>query len=260
MSIPAVLANLRSDRQFMSQVVAWERLRARPAITADLPAALDPRLTQALQQRGIDKLYTHQVKAVEAVLGGENVVVSTATASGKSLCYTIPVLQRLLDQPDARVLYLFPTKALAHDQMAETAAILNEGNLPITIHTYDGDTPRSHRRQIRQSAHILVSNPDMLHSAILPQHTAWRTFWSRLAFVVIDEMHVYRGVFGSHVANVLRRLQRVCRFYGSSPQFICCSATIANPGEHAERLVERPFTLVDESLNGAPRVEKHFIL
>jgi DEAD/DEAH box helicase domain-containing protein len=175
---------------------------------------------------------------VEAVLQGENVVVSTATASGKSLCYTIPVLQRMVERPTDRALYLFPTKALAHDQIAETAAILNEGSLPISIQPYDGDTPRSQRRQIRQGANILVTNPDMLHAGILPQHTAWRSFWSQLAFVVIDEMHVYRGVFGSHVANVLRRLQRICEFYGGNPQFICCSATVANPKEHAERLVE----------------------
>ncbi len=244
----------------MSQVVAWERLSARPANNVPLPERVNPLLGQALHQRGIHHLYTHQVQAVEAVFEGQNVVVSTATASGKSLCYTIPVVHRLLAQPNDRALYLFPTKALAHDQIAETAALLNEGTLPISIQAYDGDTPRSQRRQIRQGANILVTNPDMLHAGILPQHTAWRSFWSQLRFIVIDEVHVYRGVFGSHVANVLRRLQRVCEFYGSNPQFICCSATVANPQEHAERLVEQPFSLVGEQADGAPRGEKHFIL
>ncbi|MFZ0546444.1 MAG: DEAD/DEAH box helicase [Candidatus Promineifilaceae bacterium] len=244
----------------MSQVVAWERIPARPPKSASLPPDIAPSLIAALESRGIHHFYTHQVQAIEAVLRGENVVVSTATASGKSLCYTIPVLQRLSERPTSRALYLFPTKALAHDQIAETAALLNESSLPVSIQAYDGDTPRSHRRQIRQETNILVTNPDMIHAGILPQHTAWRALWSQLDFVVIDEMHVYRGVFGSHVANVLRRLQRICRFYGSDPQFICCSATVANPKEHAERLVERPFTLVDDGANGAPRGEKHFIL
>lgn len=260
MSLAAILSSLRGDRNFMSQVVAWERLPARAAAAAPLPVEIAPTLRQALEERGIGRFYTHQAQAIEAVFRGKDVVISTATASGKSLCYTIPVLQRLSKRPTERALYLFPTKALAHDQIAETAAILNQSTLPISIQAYDGDTPRSQRRQIRQEANILVTNPDMLHAGILPQHPAWRSFWRQLTFVIIDEIHVYRGVFGSHVANVLRRLQRICRFYGGNPQFICCSATVANPKEHAERLVERPFTLIDESANGAPRGEKHFIL
>ncbi|MFO7662176.1 MAG: DEAD/DEAH box helicase [Chloroflexota bacterium] len=258
--LPPLLDHLRTNRDFIANVVAWERLPARPARTTPLPGSVDPRLVEALRQRGIDRLYTHQAVAVEAAARGENVVVATATASGKSLCYTLPVVERLLAQPDARALYLFPTKALAHDQEAETAALLNAARLPVQVHTYDGDTPRGKRTIIRQSAGILITNPDMLHAGILPYHPTWRTLFSRLEFIVVDEIHIYRGVFGSHVANVLRRLQRLCRFYGSDPQFICASATIANPQEHAERLIEQSFTLVGESANGAPQGQKDFIL
>jgi DEAD/DEAH box helicase domain-containing protein len=258
--LPPLLDHLRLNRDFVANVVAWEKLPARPARTVPLPETLDPRLATALRARGIDQLYTHQAAAVDAAGRGENVVVATATASGKSLCYTLPVVERLLARPDARALYLFPTKALAHDQEAETAGLLHAARLPVQVHTYDGDTPRGKRGAIRQASGILVTNPDMLHAGILPYHTSWRTLFSRLEFVVVDEIHIYRGVFGSHVANVLRRLQRLCRFYGSDPRFICASATIANPREHAERLIERPFTLVDESANGAPQGRKDFIL
>jgi len=258
--LPALLDHLRRNRDFVSNVVAWERIPARPARTAPLPAWLDPRLAAALRSRGIDQLYTHQAAAVDAARRGENVVVATATASGKSLAYTLPVLQGLLERPDARALYLFPTKALAHDQEAETAALVAAARLPIPVHTYDGDTPRGKRSAVRAAGGVLITNPDMLHAGILPYHPSWRALFSQLEFVVVDEIHIYRGVFGSHVANVLRRLQRLCRFYGSDPRFICASATIANPQEHAERLIEQSFTLVDESQNGAPRGEKDFIL
>ncbi|MCA9898299.1 MAG: DEAD/DEAH box helicase, partial [Anaerolineales bacterium] len=237
----------------MSNVVAWERLPARPPATQ--PVELPPQIQQALQQRGIEQLFTHQVEAVTAVSQNQNVVIATTTASGKSLCYTVPVFQRLLNRPKARALYIFPTKALAQDQLAETQLLIGAGNLPFDVYSYDGDTPRSQRTQVRRSDGILITNPDMLHSGILPYHTGWRNLLANLEFVVLDEIHAYRGIFGSHVANVLRRLQRLCHFYGSDPQFICCSATIANPKEHAERLVERPFTLIDESQNGAPSGE-----
>ena len=258
--IAPTIAALRRNQNFMQNVVAWEKRPFRPAQTATLSTPIPPALQTALQNRGQLPLYTHQVLAIEAALRGENVILSTATASGKSLGYTVPVLTRLLQQPSARALYLFPTKALAHDQQAETAALSGNGRLPLTVHSYDGDTPQSQRRKIRQDSGILITNPDMLHAGILPYHTSWRSLFSNLAFVVLDEVHTYRGVFGSHVANLLRRLHRVCEFYGSQPQFICCSATIANPQEHAERLVERPFTLVDERHNGAPSGEKQFIL
>lgn len=260
MDLPGVLSSLRRNRDFVSQVVAWERIPARRAQIGETETALDARLMAALRRRGVAHLYTHQVSAVDAALRGENVVVSTATASGKSLCYTIPVLQTLASNPQAQALYLFPTKALAHDQLAETAALIAGSELSTVVHSYDGDTPRNRRRQVRETGGIVMTNPDMLHAGILPYHTQWRQLLSQLRYVVIDEIHAYRGIFGSHVANVVRRLRRLCAFYGSDPQFICCSATIANPREHAERLVEAPFTLIEESQNGAPAGEKQFIL
>ena len=259
-TLPALLDHLRANRDFVANVVAWERIPARPGRYAPLPDSVDPRLAAALRERDIDQLYSHQAAAIEAVERGQNVVVATATASGKSLVYTLPVLSRLAADPAARALYLFPTKALAHDQEAETAAIIAAARLPVAVHTYDGDTPRGKRSSIRASGGILITNPDMLHAGILPFHPSWRSLFGRLEYVVVDEIHTYRGVFGSHVANVLRRLQRLCRFYGSDPLFICASATIANPREHAERLIERSFMLVDESHNGAPQGRKDFIL
>lgn len=260
MTLAELLAGLRLNRDFMANVVAWERLRPRPSQVAALDHPLDERLRLGLQARGIEQFYTHQAAAITAVAQGQNVVVATATASGKSVCYTVPVMQRLLARPAARALYLFPTKALSHDQQAETTAVIQAGALPLQAASYDGDTPQSQRSKIRQKSQILITNPDMLHAGILPYHTSWRALFANLEFVVLDEIHAYRGIFGSHVANVVRRLQRLCHFYGSDPQFICCSATIANPQEHAQRLVERPFTLVDESQNGAPAGEKQFIL
>lgn len=259
-ALSAILDHLRADRDFVANVVAWERIPARPAHYVPLPPSVDPRLAAALRGKGIEQLYTHQAEAIETIERGENVIVATATASGKSLVYTLPVLSRLAARPDARALYLFPTKALAHDQEAETAALVAAARLPVAVHTYDGDTPRSKRSGIRAAGGVLITNPDMLHAGILPFHTSWRSLFGALEFIVIDEIHTYRGVFGSHVANVLRRLQRLCRFYGSDPLFICASATIANPREHAERIVERPFTLIDDSRNGAPQGRKDFIL
>lgn len=260
MPTASILNELRLNQDFMRQVMAWERLPARPPAYAAPDVVLPGTLLAALRQRGVDQFFTHQSAALTAVAQHHNVIIATATASGKSLCYTVPVLQRLLEKPVARALYLFPTKALAHDQTAETNAIIAAGNLPIAVNSYDGDTPRSQRSKVRSGSGILISNPDMLHAGILPYHTGWRDLFSNLEFVVLDEIHAYRGIFGSHVANVLRRLRRICHFYGSDPQFICASATIANPREHAERLVEAPFVLIDESQNGAPTGEKQFIL
>ncbi|HEX6384438.1 MAG TPA: DEAD/DEAH box helicase [Anaerolineae bacterium] len=260
MSLADILSGLRLNRDFMANVVAWERFRAQPTRFGPAPLSLPAGLTAALQRRGLDRFFSHQTAAMMAIQQGDNAVIATATASGKSLCYTVPVLQRLLERPQARALYLFPTKALAHDQLAETATLIELGHLPVSVQAYDGDTAQSKRRQVRQSGGILITNPDMLHAGILPYHTSWRALFSNLDFVVLDEIHAYRGIFGSHVANVLRRLRRICHFYGSAPQFICCSATIANPKEHAERLVEAPFTLIDDTQNGAPTGEKHVIL
>ena len=271
MDIRQLLDQLRTDREFMRRVAAWERLPAREARTAPFPASLDRRLVTALQSRGIESLYTHQAHALEAVARGEHIAVVTATASGKTLCYNLPVLDALLRNPSTTALYLFPTKALAQDQLAALRewidALALDANIP--ARTYDGDTPRDRRRATRNAGGILITNPDMLHTGILPHHTQWAAFFQNLRFVVLDELHTYRGVFGSHLANVIRRLKRIAAFYGSAPQFICCSATIANPLELAQKLLDigqlpegselsGSLTLIDD--DGAPRGEKHFIL
>ncbi len=252
-------------------VTAIRRLAPRGAEYAPFPDAIDERLRAVLQARGIEQLYTHQAAAIAHALGRRDVVITTPTASGKTLCYNAPVLSGILRDPSTRALYLFPTKALAQDQLAELHELADrlsradeqqgegdwgKGN-GIGVFTYDGDTPQYARRAIRGRAHIVLSNPDMVHSGILPHHPRWAKLFENLRFVVIDELHAYRGVFGSHLTNVLRRLRRICRHYGSDPTFICSSATIANPRELAESLVERPFELVSES--GAPRGEKFFL-
>src|SRR5262249_28519656 len=202
-------------------------------ISVPIPDGVDPRLADALRARGIEALYSHQAQAFELLAKGGHCVVVTPTASGKTLCYNLPVLQALLADPAARALYLFPTKALAQDQLAELEELARA--LPeLRIHTYDGDTPQDARRAVRARANLVLSNPDMLHSGILPHHTKWVALFQTLRYVIIDELHTYRGVFGSHLANVLRRLHRVCRHYGAAPQFVCASATIANPQELAE--------------------------
>jgi DEAD/DEAH box helicase domain-containing protein len=215
-------------------------------------------LVAAARDRGIEQLYTHQAEAIEAALAGQHVVLATSTASGKTLAYNLPVLHNLLGDPATCALYLFPTKALAHDQLTNLKFQISSLGAPIAVRPYDGDTPSSHRPSIRRKARLLVTNPDMLHTGILPHHTRWARLFANLRYVVLDEIHTYRGIFGGHVANLLRRLRRVCRFYGSDPIFLCASATIANPRELAERLVEAPVTLLDD--DGAPRGEKHFIL
>jgi len=237
-------------------ITATRHFPARPPVWAPFPAGLDPRLVDALAARGIDRLYSHQARAWELVEKGHNVVVVTPTASGKTLCYNLSALQGLLVQPDARVLYLYPTKALAQDQLAELEELAKA--LPdLRMFTYDGDTPQDARRAVRARANLVLTNPDMLHSGILPHHTKWAMLFQNLRYVVIDELHAYRGVFGSHLANVLRRLRRICRHYGSTPQFIMASATIANPGELASRLIGDAVEEVAES--GAPTGEKTFL-
>ena len=236
----------------------WRRWRR---ATSRSPTRLDPRLRAALERRGLRQLYSHQAEAYQRVIAGEHIVVTTPTASGKTLCYNLPVLDAILKDAATRALYLFPTKALAQDQMAELhelcGLIAEAGGEAIGVHTYDGDTPADARKTIRARAHIALTNPDMLHAGILPHHPRWAKLFENLRYVVIDELHAYRGVFGSHLCNVLRRLQRICRHYGSDPQFICSSATIANPRQLAERLAERPFSHIDES--GAPRGEKFVV-
>jgi DEAD/DEAH box helicase domain-containing protein len=237
-------------------ITATRHFPARPPVFAPFPASLDPRLVDALRARGIEQLYSHQALTWERVEKGRNVVVVTPTASGKTLCYNLPVLQMLVHQPEARVLYLFPTKALAQDQLAELEQLAKQ--LPeMRMFTYDGDTPQDARRAVRARANLVLTNPDMLHSGILPHHTKWASLFQNLRFVVIDELHAYRGVFGSHLANVLRRLRRICAHYGSRPQFIMASATIANPGELASRIVGDAVEEVAES--GAPTGDKTFV-
>ena len=222
-----------------------------------MPSGVDERLKQALEKHGIARLYTHQAEAFAASQLGKNIVVVTPTASGKTLCYNLPVLNLLLQDSGARAMYLFPTKALAEDQLHEFQTAVDEMGSEIRAFTYDGDTPQDARKAIRQRANVVLTNPDMLHSGILPHHTRWARYFENLRYVVIDELHSYRGVYGSHLANLLRRLKRICEFYNSSPRFICCSATIANPRELAEGLTGSPFDLIER--NGAPRGEKFFI-
>lgn len=253
----AVLEKLLAVRHIASQITHIEHLPARAACLADFPAQLDPRLRTALRARGIHHLYSHQAQVFELAMSGHHVVVVTPTASGKTLCFNLPVLQRLLENPKDCALYLYPTKALAQDQYLELNELVEATQAPMRLFTFDGDTPANARKAIRSAGNIILTNPDMLHTGILPNHTGWSRIFEHLRFVIIDEIHHYRGVFGSHVANVIRRLSRICEFYGSAPQFICCSATIANPLEIAQRLTEREFALVDRS--GAPSGEKYFL-
>jgi DEAD/DEAH box helicase domain-containing protein len=242
-------------------VTAVRQVPAAAGEFAPFPEALDPRLRAALVSRGTTALYCHQAEAIGHAMAGRHVVVITPTASGKTLCYNAPILHAILQDPSSRALYLFPTKALAQDQLAELQAMCealsDDDGESIGVFTYDGDTPQDARRSIRARAHLVLSNPDMLHSGILPHHPRWAKLFENLRYVVIDELHAYRGVFGSHLCNVLRRLRRICHHYGSHPVFLCSSATIANPRELAERLTEQPFEIVDR--NGAPRGEKFFV-
>ncbi|HUG30055.1 MAG TPA: DEAD/DEAH box helicase [Candidatus Limnocylindria bacterium] len=254
----AVLDRLLEEPSLAAAVKHHARLTEREAITAPFPPWLDPRIVRGLEDRGITSLYSHQAEAVEAVHAGEDVVVVTPTASGKSLCYTLPVLQALADDPSARALFLFPTKALGQDQVAEFAGLAKASSLAVAAATYDGDTPAPIRSAIRTAGQVVVTNPDMLHSAILPHHTKWFQLFEQVRVIVIDELHTYRGVFGSHVANVLRRLLRLCRHYGSNPIIVCSSATIGNPAELAAQLTGRAPRLIDR--NGAPAGAKHILL
>jgi DEAD/DEAH box helicase domain-containing protein len=238
-------------------ITAIKHIPAQEGRYDDYPAEVHPALRGALEKKGYQKLYSHQRQSWDAVREGKHLVVVTPTASGKTLCYNLPVLDAIVNDPSSRAIYLFPTKALSQDQRAELdeiIALLPEG---IRIHTYDGDTPQDARKAIRSVGQIILTNPDMLHAGILPHHTKWANLFRNLKFIVIDELHNYRGVFGSHVTNVLRRLKRIAAFYGSTPRFILCTATIANPVEVAEKMIEEPVALMDE--NGSPRGEKFFI-
>ncbi len=238
-------------------LTAIRHFPAREAQWAGFPAWVNGDLVDAYAAKGIRHLYTHQAAAAEAVHAGKNVVIVTPTASGKTLCYNLPVLHAVLEDSDSRALYLFPTKALAQDQLAELYDLNQRLENRFGVFTYDGDTPADARKSIREKSHIILTNPDMLHTGILPHHTRWTRVFENLRYIVIDELHTYRGVFGSHLCNVLRRLRRIARFYGREPQFICCSATIANPGDLAARLLELDVKVLDS--NGAPAAEKTFV-
>src|SRR3954449_1041776 len=257
-STRAVLEQLLEEPSLARGVVHHEVIEARSATHADWPGWLDPRIRSGLAGRGIERPYLHQAEAIEALHAREDVVVVTPTASGKSLCYTVPVLQSLAEDPSARALFLFPTKALSQDQVAEFGELVLDAGLEVSAACYDGDTPAPIRSAVRKAGQVVVTNPDMLHSAILPHHTKWFQLFEQLRVIVVDELHTYRGVFGSHVANVLRRLLRLCEHYGSHPVIVCCSATIGNPGELAAQLTGRPMRLIER--NGAPSGEKHLLL
>jgi DEAD/DEAH box helicase domain-containing protein len=248
-----LVAHYRQDEVLTSV----RQIPAREAKFRPVPAWVTSALSEAYLAKGIQELYSHQATTAELVYDGKNVVVVTPTASGKTLCYNLPVLNAVLENSDTRALYLFPTKALAQDQLAELHDLSKRLDDRFGVFTYDGDTPSDARKAIRERGHIVLTNPDMLHTGILPHHTKWMRLFENLRYIVIDELHSYRGVFGSHLANVLRRLRRVAQFYGSHPQFICCSATIANPGELASQLIEKEVEVVEE--NGAPAGEKLFV-
>jgi DEAD/DEAH box helicase domain-containing protein len=252
-ALGALVARYRTDEV----LTAVRHIPAREAQFRAMPAWVRPELAAAYHAKGIEKLYTHQAAAAELAHAGKNFVVVTPTASGKTLCYNLPVLNAVLESADTRALYLFPTKALAQDQLAELHDLAKRLDDCFGVFTYDGDTPGDARRAIRERGHVILTNPDMLHTGILPHHTKWTRVFENLRYIVLDELHTYRGVFGSHLANVLRRLARIAEFYGSKPQFICCSATIANPGELAAQLIAEPVQVVEE--NGAPAAEKLFV-
>lgn len=257
MNIEQLAHALKKDHEFMDCITHWETIPAAEAKYAEFPENLDPRLENVLKSRGIKKLYTHQREAYDLASQGKNFVVVTPTASGKTLCYNLPVLNKILAEPETRALYLFPTKALSQDQVGELYSIITDLEADIKTYTFDGDTPQNARKKIREAGHIVVTNPDMLHSGVLPHHTRWIKLFENLRYIIIDELHHYRGVFGSHLANVIRRLKRILKFYNTEVQFICSSATIANPVELAEKILGEKVALIDQ--NGAPRAEKHFI-
>lgn len=256
--IDKFIESIPFDPQLNKRISHIEKIKEKGADFSDFPKDLDNRLVRALMESGIEHLYSHQIKAYSLLKEGKNVVVVTPTASGKTLCYNVPVIDKILKDENARALCLFPTKALSYDQLEGLSKLLKSVKQGIETFTYDGDTPRDIRKNVREKARIVLSNPDMLHKAILPHHTKWSGLFTNLKYVVVDELHNYRGVFGSQVANVIRRLKRISKHYGSEPQFILSSATIANPTELAERLIEEKVLLIDE--NGAPQGRKYFVL
>jgi DEAD/DEAH box helicase domain-containing protein len=258
MDVDAFLRHLTKLDDYRQQVVHTQHIPSCDANFGDLDKPLQSVIQTHLESLGISSLYSHQARAINASSSGKNVMVATSSASGKTMCYNLAVLEALLDDRSSRALYLFPTKALAQDQLRSLRELACPDVLDFNeCATFDGDTPQEERPDIKKKARVIFTNPDMLHLGILPNHKSWSRLFRRLKYVVVDEAHIYRGVFGSHVGQVLRRLRRICEYYGSSPQFICCSATIANPGEHVEKLVGLPFELISE--DGAPHGGKSFV-
>ncbi len=271
MTLNSLLAHWRADPEIGPNLIKWHTIPGQKSHLLPFPESVHPSLRKALENRGIQSLYTHQYGSWKAIDQGKNVIVVTGTASGKTLCYNLPVLDVLLKEYEATAIYLFPTKALSQDQFSVLNILLseienssellsphsNEGH-PIKFAIYDGDTSINFRSSIRSKARLILTNPDMLHTGILPHHTGWAQFFRGLRFVVIDEIHTYRGVFGSHVANVIRRLERIAKFYGANPQFILTSATIGNPTELGEKLINSPLELIDH--DGSGKGEKHFLI
>ena len=261
MDVAAFLAQTKSHSQYAEQLAHVEELPERAGRFADPERPVPVQLQRLLTARGIEQLYEHQALALDAARRGQDLVVVSGTASGKTLCYNLPILETCLEDPQARALYLFPTKALAQDQLkGQLELFAGDPELAQQIRpgVYDGDTPTAQRRRIKAEANLILSNPDMLHASILPYHPKWSRFFSELQYIVLDEVHTYRGILGAHVACVLRRLQRVCSHYGSRPVFLAASATIANPGELTSRLVGRDVQVID--IDGSPRGRKFFAL
>jgi DEAD/DEAH box helicase domain-containing protein len=259
MNAEEFIARTRRSKSFSDQMVHVEALPPRDASYQDVEGGIHPAVQGVLQGQGIDQLYSHQATAIEHVRQKKNIVIVTGTASGKTLCYTVPVMETLLEDDKATMLFIYPTKALAQDQLRGLGHFQKpDSGISFLAGTYDGDTPQNLRRKIRDGGNIILTNPDMLHQGMLPQHARWNRLFANLRYVVIDEVHAYRGVFGSHLANVMRRLERICRHYGSSPQFICSSATIANPQKHAEAVCGVKMDLIDN--DGAPHGPKRFVL
>ena len=263
MNTVKILSSIIEDSAFASFITDVKVFPEREGTYKPLPTDLDARLSESCISRGMNKLYAHQAEAYESVRSGQHTVIVTPTASGKTLCYNLPVMQTLLQESDSRALYLFPTKALSQDQQNEINGMVGNveggtGRIPLRVCIYDGDTPQSIRNDARDKGRIIISNPDMMHAGILPNHPKWIRFFANLKYIVIDEMHMYRGIFGSHMANLIRRILRVARFYGANPVFILCSATIGNPAELAEKLIGAPVRLVDQ--NGAPSGKKTVVL
>jgi DEAD/DEAH box helicase domain-containing protein len=259
MKVKDFIKEIENGRDYDNQIVHVQNMPTREAVYDELKSPLHPQLESTLKSQGIEKLYSHQVSAIEAIREGKSIVIVTSTASGKTLCYNIPVLESISENENTRALYLYPTKALAQDQLKKLINF-KEINPEFSFETgtYDGDTPTSTRKKLRDSGKIILSNPDMLHASILPNHSRWSKFFVNLKYIVIDEIHTYRGIFGSNVANLMKRLNRICAHYGSSPQFICCSATISNPKELAESIANREMTLIDN--DGSPKGSKKFVL